>query len=156
MVFGERLKKLRGKKMTQEQLGELMNVHSNTIFRWENGDSMPNTNKMSKLAEILGTSTAYLLGETDDPTPGVILIPKGLMNSTINVGDKNSISNNTSPTLKSFLPIPPMSYWGEVVDNARNLAKKGSHDDILGVSQMLKIALRLLEPALQIGEGATA
>ena len=156
MVFGERLKSIRGRKMTQEQLGELMNVHNNTISRWEKGENMPSLNCIAKLAEILGTSTAYLLGETDDPTPGVILIPKGLMNSTINVGDRNSISNNTSPTLKSFLPIPPMSYWGEVVDNARNLAKRGSPDDIMGVSQMLKIALRLLEPALQIGEGATA
>ena len=144
MVFGERLKKIRAKKFSQEELADLMKVHNNTISKWERGENIPNSSRLSKLAEILGTSTAYLLGETDDPTPGVILIPKGLMNSTINVGDKNSISNNTSPTLKSFLPIPPMSYWGEVVDNARNLAKRGSPDDVFGVAQMLKIALRLL------------
>ena len=68
MIFGERLKQLREGKFSQEELAELLNVHNNTISKWENGTQEPRTKRVSELANILGTSTAYLLGETDNPS----------------------------------------------------------------------------------------
>lgn len=67
MVFGERLKQLREGKYTQEELAEKMNVHSVTISRWENGTQEPHSRRVSELAKILGTTPAYLLGDTDKP-----------------------------------------------------------------------------------------
>ncbi len=67
MVFGERLKKLREGKYTQEELAEKMNVHSITISKWETGAQEPHSKRVAELARILGTSTAYLLGDTDNP-----------------------------------------------------------------------------------------
>lgn len=67
MIFGERLKQLREGKFSQEELAEMLNVHNNTISKWENGTQEPRTKRVGELAHILGTSTAYLLGETDNP-----------------------------------------------------------------------------------------
>ena len=67
MILGERLKQLRGKKYSQEELAELLNVHNNTISKWENGTQEPRAKRLKELAEILGTTSAYLIGETDNP-----------------------------------------------------------------------------------------
>ena len=69
MIFGERLKKLREGKFSQEQLAELLHVHNNTISKWENGVQEPRAKRIAELARILSTTTAYLLGDTDDPSP---------------------------------------------------------------------------------------
>ena len=66
-MFAERLKKLREGKFSQEQLAELLHVHNNTISKWENGTQEPRTKKVTELAKILGTTSAYLLGDTDNP-----------------------------------------------------------------------------------------
>ena len=67
MIFGERLKGLREeKKYTQEELAELLNVHNNTISKWENGTQEPRAKRVNEIAKIFGTTSAYLLGETDD------------------------------------------------------------------------------------------
>ncbi len=67
MTLGERLKKLREKKYTQEELAEKMNVHSVTISKWETGAQIPHGSRISELAQILGTTPGYLLGNTDNP-----------------------------------------------------------------------------------------
>lgn len=69
MLFGEKLKQLRRKKYSQEELADMLHVHNNTISRWENGTQIPRVSKVKELAKILGTTTAYLLGDTDNPLP---------------------------------------------------------------------------------------
>ena len=159
MVFGERLKKLRARRYSQEELANLINVHSNTIFRWENGESMPNTSRMSKLAEILDTSAAYLMGETDDPRS------KSAAVTNVNTLGDNHNSNvvfiphefvNSENAQSSRGSVLDMSYWGGVINNARELAKSGSSDDVLSVAQMLERALRLLRSTVNLTQGATA
>ena len=68
MLFGERLKQLRHKKYSQEELAALLKVHNNTISRWENGIQEPRMKVLKKIADIFGTTTAYLLGDTDNPS----------------------------------------------------------------------------------------
>lgn len=68
MDLGERIRALRKRKYTQEELAELVKVHVNTVIRWERGDRTPDAERLRELAKVLNTSTAYLLGETDDPT----------------------------------------------------------------------------------------
>lgn len=55
---------LEEKNMTYEELGELMNVNKSTIQRYISGDiSSPRLLKIQKLADALGTSVGYILGE---------------------------------------------------------------------------------------------
>lgn len=72
MDLGTRLK-MRRKQigLSQEQLGELVNFHVNTVRRWENGSRSPDAGTLQEIAKALDTTTAYLLGETDEPAkPG--------------------------------------------------------------------------------------
>lgn len=68
MCLGAKLK-IRRKQMglSQEQLGDLVDFHVNTVRRWENGSRSPDADTLQKLAQALDTTTAYLLGEVDDP-----------------------------------------------------------------------------------------
>ena len=66
-MFGARVRELRREeKLSQEELGKRVGVHTNTISKWENG-AVPNMGKVIKLAQVLGTTSAYLLGDSDDP-----------------------------------------------------------------------------------------
>ena len=68
MILGERLKQLREGRFSQEQLAEMLNVHNNTISKWENGIQEPRAKNIAELARVLNTTSAYLLGETDNPS----------------------------------------------------------------------------------------
>lgn len=66
MFEGSRLKQQRSSlHMTQESLAEKLNVHVNTIRRWEKGEQSPDAKKLDYLAEALNTTVAYLSGETN-------------------------------------------------------------------------------------------
>jgi transcriptional regulator with XRE-family HTH domain len=66
----ERLIERRKKQgLTQEALSGLVKISVPTIARMENGRSDPKTEELTRIAATLQTSVAYLLGETDDPSP---------------------------------------------------------------------------------------
>ena len=69
MFFAEKLRQLRKGKYSQEELSALLKVSPITVSRWENGAMMPTAKNISKLAQLLDTTAAYLLGDTDDPSP---------------------------------------------------------------------------------------
>jgi phage repressor protein C with HTH and peptisase S24 domain len=69
MTVGERIRSCRKAKFTQVRLAKLIWVHEMTLRRWENGTRHPNASALQQLAAALGTTVAYLLGETDDPSP---------------------------------------------------------------------------------------
>ena len=69
-MFTERLKKLRKEAgLTQKEIAQQMQVGQNSYSNWEKGIRTPIRPTIDKLAEILNTSTAYLLGETDIKNP---------------------------------------------------------------------------------------
>ena len=67
MTIGERLKQLREGKYSQEELADILKVSNVTISKWETGVQEPRSKRISELAEVLGTTPAYLLGENDSP-----------------------------------------------------------------------------------------
>jgi HTH-type transcriptional regulator, competence development regulator len=72
----ERLRKLRKlKKLTQEELAKRLNTTNGTVSNYENGVSAPNHDALSELANILETTTDYLLDRTDNPNPNEKPIP---------------------------------------------------------------------------------
>lgn len=49
------------KRLTQEELGKLLNVSSKTISRWENGNYMPDLSFFEPLSEVLDVTITELL-----------------------------------------------------------------------------------------------
>lgn len=66
-MFGLRLRDLRNeKKLTQDELGKLLNVSGKTIGTWERDSRQPNIEAINKLASIFNVTTDYLLGNSDE------------------------------------------------------------------------------------------
>ena len=62
MLLGERLYELRTKKnMSQGALAERLDVSRQTVSKWENNLSVPETEKILQLSEIFSVSTDYIL-----------------------------------------------------------------------------------------------
>jgi len=63
--FGLRLKTLRkNARYTQKKLADLIGLEQTTIANYENGNRIPNINKITALANLFNVSTDYLLGKT--------------------------------------------------------------------------------------------
>lgn len=63
--FGDMLAELRqDKKMTQEQLGDVIFVTAGTISNYENNVHLPDVEKLVLLADFFGVTTDYLLGRS--------------------------------------------------------------------------------------------
>ena len=62
MNLGEKILKERKKKgLSQEELGELVNVTRQTISNWELGATLPNPEQLKKLSQALEMSIDKLL-----------------------------------------------------------------------------------------------
>lgn len=69
-MIGTRIKERRhALDMTQEDLAYATKMTQSQISRYERGENDPTGESISILAEALGTSSDYLLGGTDDPSP---------------------------------------------------------------------------------------
>ena len=65
MSFAENLKKIRKEKgFSQEELAEIMNVSRQAVSKWEQGLSVPDSDMLISLSEVLETPVSTLLGET--------------------------------------------------------------------------------------------
>jgi transcriptional regulator with XRE-family HTH domain len=64
--FPTRLKQIRlEQKLTQEQLGEKINVTKVSISGYENGNRTPDTETLQKIADYFRVSVDYLLGRSN-------------------------------------------------------------------------------------------
>lgn len=69
-VLSERIKELRKKRgFTQDQVAEMLNMKRANFSSYETGRTIPPSNTLGDLANILNTTTEYLLGHTDNPIP---------------------------------------------------------------------------------------
>ena len=66
MLYSERIKKLRQEKgMSQQELGDMIGVTKVSVCGYENGTRTPSLESFDILANVLQTSTDYLLGRDD-------------------------------------------------------------------------------------------
>lgn len=69
-VMGERLVQMRRRVgLSQIELARKLGVVVSTIWRWENNRGNLPARSLPRIAEVLNTSVAYLLGETNDTSP---------------------------------------------------------------------------------------
>src|SRR5699024_494854 len=69
-MLANRLKYLRiENKLSQEELAKKINTTKGTVSNYENEYSTPSNETLKDLANILNTTTDYLLGRTHDPQP---------------------------------------------------------------------------------------
>ena len=65
-IFSERLKESRKKRgYTQSELAKYMNMRQGSYTKWEPGMTEPRIESLIKLADILDTTTDFLLGKTN-------------------------------------------------------------------------------------------
>ena len=70
MIYGSRVRKLREEQsLSRQDLAALVCVSAATISNWENGRSNPTNTNLDILAIVLNTTTDYLTGLTDEPSP---------------------------------------------------------------------------------------
>lgn len=70
MNFSIRLKQLRLEhKLTQEQLGKIINKNRSTVAGYESENKQPDFDTLKRLADYFDVSTDYLLGKTDIRNP---------------------------------------------------------------------------------------
>ena len=136
---GERAKKRRKElKLSAENVAQALNTTRVTISRWESGISSPDDKKKAKLAEVLNTSVAYLMGDVDTPERNNFVPPEG------------DLSNRKEEKPQSKLSF---AYWGGVADNTRDIAESGDKTAISYVSQILRYALSLLPDTSNVKGG---
>lgn len=69
MLFNEKLKKLRkGKKFTQEELAEKLNVSRQAITKWESGDGTPDIENLKQISILFNISIDELVKEDKNVT----------------------------------------------------------------------------------------
>ena len=96
LSFAETLRRLRTEKgLSQQQLADRLFVDRSSVAHWEIGRRVPSAALITRLAEILDTDVASLLGamEGENPAPTVIL-----------VDDERIILTGGMPILRQVMP----------------------------------------------------
>ena len=139
MLIGEKIKNLRkNKHLTQEELGKLINTDGNTVSRWERDRLGVGSSYIAKLAEVLNTTTDYLLkGDPEPPEP-----PAQGTGQNLPINSAPETVNNQSENLG-------LGYWGSVADNARKVAARGDKREIELVAALLQSAVEAVKGAEQ-------
>lgn len=80
LTFGKRLTEVRkNKKLSQDEVGKLVNVHGAVIGRYERDEVKPSIEMATQLSEALEVSLDYLVGSTD------ILLEKNIVSKILDI-----------------------------------------------------------------------
>ncbi|MFA5542986.1 MAG: helix-turn-helix transcriptional regulator [Bacilli bacterium] len=103
--FGQRIARLRkAQGLTQEELGDKVNISSQAVSKWENDLSSPDISILVKLAGILGVSLDVLLGneeEKDNP----IVVPKEIRKDVSQLIFKIQVDSHEGDKVRINLPV---------------------------------------------------
>jgi len=103
LKIGENIKRIRtDKKMTQEDLAELMNVSSSAVCKWESGETYPDITAVMPLAMTLGITVDELMGYDSAKAEEEI---KGVLDAYRHLefeGDRDAAANLIRDARKKF------------------------------------------------------
>ena len=90
MTVGQRIRKRRLElEISVESLSKIIEKNRATVYRYENDSVEPSIAQIIKIAKALNTSTAYLLGDVDDPDD------KSFVVEALDYGFAEMLDNNT-------------------------------------------------------------
>lgn len=70
MLFNELLIKRRKElHMTQDELADMLDVSRQSVSKWENGECMPDSDKLIRLSDVLSISLDELIGRKESTAP---------------------------------------------------------------------------------------
>lgn len=99
--FALRLKSLRKQKnLSQTELGKLSNLHYTHIGRYERGKSLPASDTLQRLADVLGVSGDYLMEGSTDDAAKANFEDRGLLKR---FQDVEKLSSDDKKVIKTFL-----------------------------------------------------
>ena len=102
-TIGNRISKFRKeKRMTQEELANLMGVSSQAVSKWENDASCPDISLLPQLARVLGVTTDELLtGKNDE----VKLVPAEQRKSIDELVFRIKVNSTDGDKVRVNLPL---------------------------------------------------
>ena len=66
-TFGEKLRRLlKQQRLSQQELADALDIPRNTVWRWVNDKTTPESNKLQSLATLLHVSVDDLLNNSED------------------------------------------------------------------------------------------
>lgn len=139
-----RLKELRKrKKMTQQELANIIGVTKLTILRWEKGNRQIKSDKAKQLAEYFNVSVGYLLGYEDNNSfVSSVVNEVDLLGSDDNTNNLNSDLKNKINLVKNLISEEQSDreedYRKIIVKDSYNLLKGLDLDDVLTVAGIIE------------------
>ena len=102
-LFSKRIKNLRiAKKMTQQELGNIVGLTATGVSYWESGKATPSIEVIEKLSNFFGVSIDFLMGkpEIDENDRSMILFRKA---EQVNETDREKLYHIINNTIDVFL-----------------------------------------------------
>ena len=106
MELAEKLITLRkSREMTQEQLADFLNVSRQSISKWENGQSIPDVEKLVELSKTFDVTTDYLLkpSEIDELSVKTELLEQQQKQMLIREQKRTQITKNIMYSIVIYL-----------------------------------------------------
>lgn len=86
MTLASRIKEVRQRAgISQQKMSEMIPASIAAYKRWEGGSVSPQVSEVIKIAQILNTTVAYLVGEEPAPTEPVVNVKEENITKTENV-----------------------------------------------------------------------
>ena len=124
MTFAQRIAAIRKeKKLSQEKLGELVNMSQRSVAAWEGGERTPSFPVLIDLAEKLDVSVDYLLGRTDISTKKEPV----MSDDELRVNTYNRIKALPEPILEKVLDLIDAIQQGQAAGSG-SPAPRGPYD----------------------------
>lgn len=115
--LGARIKKLRIEKgMTQDFIASKLGMGRSNMGHIENGRTIPTSEALDKIADILSTTTDYLLGRTEDSSKSNIVFEPTVPYYALNDKDEKDIAKKLEAMMSDLNSESPLSFLGEPMD----------------------------------------
>ena len=118
-IIKTRLKKERIRlKLSQEKLADLAKVNRSMLSKWENENekSLPDTDSMLRLCEVLQIDLGYLVGYTDIPHNQTAFIAEKTGLTTENVERLCNLSKLDDRTIYDINQMLSLDYWSKILN----------------------------------------
>ena len=147
MTLSEKISHLRRREgLSQEDLAEKLSVSRQSIYKWENGESLPSFDRIKFIAKLFNVSFDFLM---DDSISNEFLntnetknVERTVFSTGIGLNfDQINIDNGYHETRKAKLGYD--NYYGDNICHARNELQKLNITDVFPVPGATFFSMRV-------------